>query len=76
MQAIKSYIVAVERGLKAQMAKYSRKSQYYKMQMKIPLDEITMKDIFTEKPGRHIHMIDSMAMLGFPDFLKESEKPR
>jgi len=42
--------------------------------MKIPLDEETMKDYYTEEPGSHIHMIDSMAMLGLQEFLKESEK--
>ena len=67
--------MAVERGLKAQMAKYKQISYYYHMQWNIPLDEHSMKNYYTEKPGPHVHMVDSMAMLGFPEFLKESEKP-
>jgi hypothetical protein len=38
------------------------------------LDEKTLKDYYTEEPGPHIHMIDSMEMLGYPEFLKPNEK--
>ena len=74
ISTIKTFMLLVEKGLSAQMAEYRRASPAAGMQLKIPLDELTMRDYYTEKPGCHAHMIDSMAMLGFPEFLKKSEK--
>lgn len=56
------------------MAEYKKHSRFYDMQLNISLDESSMRDYYTEERGCHVHMIDSMAMLGFPEFLKESEK--
>ena len=35
-----------------------------------------MKDYYTEKPGRHLHMIDSLTMIGWPEYGKEDDKPK
>ena len=65
---MKFQMAKIQKAVEARIQHHLRTSDIARRQMMLPLEESRIKDYCTEADGPNIHMVNSLSILGWPEF--------